>query len=41
METFLASSGFGHISVSSRIVDCFVERFLCYSVSELVDDHYA
>ena len=41
METSSVDSGFGHIFASSRIVDCFVKRFPCYSVSELVDDHYA
>ena len=41
METFSVDSDFGRIFESSRIIDCFVRRFLYCFVDELADDHYA
>ena len=41
METFSVDSDFGRIFESSRVIDCFVERFLCCFLDESADDHYA
>lgn len=41
METFSVDSGFDRIFESSQIIDCSARRFLCYSVDELVNDHYS